>query len=140
MSRFHRFQIKWILKNKIPIPCDNLLEWGRWMEMGERHVAKTDIDETVTMSTVFLGLDHQFSNDPEAPPILFETMVFGEEKALPYRNALLVIRETLDGFGRYSTYAEAQKGHEEICDLVRERFAKAALDFTPRGDSSGGGK
>lgn len=127
----HRLRIKWVLKDRIPIPCDDLFEWARWLESArdERIVAATDIDDTITVSTVFLGLDHQHSSDPDAPPILFETMVFGDETTIKWPDGhLSTVRESLeyDFFGRYSTYAEAQKGHEETCARVRAAFEAAA--------------
>lgn len=57
-----------------PIPETDLLKWGKWLETGNRRVA----DETVgnvRVSTVFLGLDMNFSGDGD--PVLWETMTFG---------------------------------------------------------------
>lgn len=59
--------------NKEPIEAD-LMTWARWFETANRTVKATDIGE-VRISTVFLGLDHSFSET--GPPILYETMVFG---------------------------------------------------------------
>ena len=90
-----------------PVPCD-LLTWARWFETAERHVAH-DMDEgdasgvRVRVSTVFLGLDHNYSG--EGPPVLWETMVFGG---------------VLDGEQeRYATLAAALGGHQEWCARVR---------------------
>lgn len=58
------------------------------------------------MSTVFLGLDHNFCD--EGPPLLFETMVFIE--ALP---------EMDQNLWRCATWAEAERLHEEVCEKVR---------------------
>lgn len=89
-----------------PEPCDDVLEWGRWFETAERHVAH-DMDEgaadgtRVRVSTVFLGLDHQWGN---GPPILWETLVFGG---------------VLDGEQvRYTSRADALRGHQEMCARV----------------------
>lgn len=56
---------KYILDEKgNPIPEPNLLKWGRWMQTSEdRFVARTTVGESV-VSTVFLGLDHQFGKGP----------------------------------------------------------------------------
>lgn len=70
---------KYILDaNGKPVPEPNLLKWGRWFQERDkaRKVARTDIAEGVFVSTIFLGLDHNWSED--GPPILWETMVFGE--------------------------------------------------------------
>lgn len=57
-----RFRIKWILMNRVPIPCDSLIRWGVWMQDdGNRVVGDTKIDEELRVSTVFMGLDHNYS-------------------------------------------------------------------------------
>lgn len=57
-----------------PVPEPNLLVWGRWFESKARIVKQENV-EPYRVSTVFLGLNHNF--DPGGPPILWETMVFG---------------------------------------------------------------
>jgi hypothetical protein len=52
----------------------DLIKWGTWFERADRHVGQTLVGDT-KVSTVFLGLDHNFSNS--GPPVLWETMVFG---------------------------------------------------------------
>ena len=65
-----------------------LLEWAEWFEHFElRNIAQTEISENVRVSTVFLGIDHNFLDD--GPPILFETMVFGLKEEICYRSAML---------------------------------------------------
>jgi len=93
---------KYILKNGVPVPCDDTIEWGTWLEKADRRVA---LDDTPSgrVSTVFLGIDHNFSFG--GPPLLFETMVFGG----PF-----------DGEqNRYSTREEALKGHAKILKKVK---------------------
>lgn len=63
---------RYILKDKTPVPCDDISEWCRWFETANRHVAISDIDEA-HVSTVFLGLDHRFG---KGEALLFETMIF----------------------------------------------------------------
>jgi hypothetical protein len=55
----------------------NLLKWARWFESSAeaRRVARDDLGAAGEVSTVFLGLDHNFSDDPR--PVLWESMVFG---------------------------------------------------------------
>ena len=95
-----------------PQPCDDLMEWARWMETANRTISN-DYDEgdpnrTIRVSTVFLGLDHSFSDD--GPPILYETMVFGG---------------LLDGeMRRYATREHAMLGHQEMCQRVNEASPK----------------
>ncbi len=65
---------KYILNNEgVPTPAD-LLEWAKWMENGNRIVARDELG-ALLVSTVFLGIDHNFSNC--GPPVLWETMIFG---------------------------------------------------------------
>lgn len=58
-----------------------MMEWARWLEThhDERVVEKTALlhpkHGSVLISTVFLGLDHNFTQ--EGPPLIFETMIFG---------------------------------------------------------------
>jgi len=62
-----------------PVEEPELLKWAEWFEnSANRRVALTFV-ENKRISTVFLGLDHSFSNAPDAVPVLWETMVFGGE-------------------------------------------------------------
>ena len=75
-------------------------EWARWLETAERHIG----DDTINgkrVSTVFLGIDHNFSFS--GPPLLFETMVFGDDG-----------RGDEEEIERYATYEEAEEGHKRI--------------------------
>lgn len=75
------------------MPCEELA-WHGWFESAERHVGDDTI-RGVRISTVFLGLDHNFFG--EGPPILWETMVFGGRLHGEMR--------------RYSSRADAVRGH-----------------------------
>jgi len=92
----------YILAGKTPVACLNLYEWAKWHDTADRQVARETIGES-EISTVFLGLDHQWG---EGPPILFETMVFGGKLA--------------DEQDRYSTWDEAVAGHKAIVKRVKE--------------------
>lgn len=97
-----RMTDKFILDGHTPVPAASLREWGRWFETGNRVVAQDKIGD-VKVSTVFLGLDHQWG---EGPPLLFETMIFEG----PH-----------DGYQeRYSTWDEAEAGHKVALSLVKE--------------------
>ena len=64
----------YILENKIPIPVEDLNLWGCWFgNVENKRVAFTEFD-TLQVSTVFLGIDHQWGI--RKTPLLFETMVF----------------------------------------------------------------
>jgi hypothetical protein len=92
-----------------PQPCDDVMEWALWFEHSiEQRRVSEDLDEgdgekRVRVSTVFLGLDHAFH---EGPPVLWETLVFGGP---------------LDGeMVRYTSLTEAVRGHQAMCQRVRE--------------------
>lgn len=89
----------YILDGKTPVPCD-LMTWARAFEKTDRHVAMREKDG-VRVSTVFLGLNHQYG---EGPPLLFETMIFGGPHD-QYQE-------------RCSTWDEAEKMHEVACKLA----------------------
>ena len=87
-----------------PERCNNLLRWAMWMETADqaRCVAVDEVGESIRVSTVFLGLDHNFGFG--GAPILYETMVFGGP---------------LDGEQeRYATREEALRGHAEALSRV----------------------
>ena len=86
----------YILQDGQPVPCEDILEWGRWLETAERQVAHTVISADCDVSTVFLGLNHNFYGDGP-PPILWETMIFGGEHD-QYQE-------------RYASEEEARTGH-----------------------------
>jgi hypothetical protein len=72
------------------------------MPMDYYRVAQ-DVINDVTVSTVWLGLDHGMG---DGPPLIFETMLF---------------RQTDDGVEdcwRYSTETEARAGHARVCGIV----------------------
>lgn len=86
------------------IPVRDVIEWGKWFESADRHVAQDEIDGH-RVSTVFLGLDHNHSG--EGPPILFETMIFKE-------NDMSDEYQT-----RCSTWEEAEIMHREAIAFVK---------------------
>ena len=78
------------------------MEWAKQLKT-ERRVAETTLENGNWVSTVWLGLDHNFGM--QGPPLIFETMVFpkeGEWGELDCR--------------RYSTEEEALAGHEEMVE------------------------
>ena len=90
----------YILKDKIPVLCEDREDLINCFNIDMRRVAKDKIGDT-EVSTVFLCIDHSFG---AGPPILFETMVFGGPLDQEMK--------------RYSTYEEAEKGHKEMCERV----------------------
>ena len=70
--------------------------------LDQNRVKLTTIREQpeIYVSTVFLGIDHNFG---DGPPILYETMVFGLEDEYQCR---------------YETRVEAESGHDRTVKMV----------------------
>jgi len=98
---------RYILDGHKPVEEPDLLKWGMWLETADRCVALTDFPG-VRISTVFLGLDHNFSIS--GPPILFETMIFTARDDDPLYGEM----------DRYSTWEEAEAGHIRMINRVIE--------------------
>ena len=101
------------LNGKIPVRCSmqecNLL----LNDVEARRVAFTDLG-TYSVSTVFLCLDHAMFG---GPPMLFETMVFGD--GITEADDSIVE----NGMRRYSTWDEAEAGHNEmVAEIRRKQF------------------
>lgn len=99
---------RYILVGREPVPCHDPDAWGSFMEnLGARRVGWDEREvggNTYVISTVFLGLDHQFGD--EGPPLIFETMIFLKGN---YRDLYC---------DRYSTYDQAEAGHAETVHRV----------------------
>lgn len=95
---FSRF---YILKDKKPVQCNNLIEWGECMEDINKRTVKRTKKRNITISTVFLGYDCSFD---EREKQLFETAVLVDKEFSIER--------------RYATWKEAEKGHNEICNQI----------------------
>lgn len=99
------------LIGRLPVPMADAVseEFAKWFEATDRHIARTVVGP-IEVSTVFLGIDHNYSRDPESPPLLFETMIFGGS----------------DGdavYDRYSTWDDAEKGHAKAVEIARRTLA-----------------
>lgn len=106
----------YILDGHEPVPCD-IETWKRWFESADRQVAET-IQDDVRVSTVFLGIDHNFG-DLFGRPVLFETMVFvGHDNV---------------ACDRYRTWDEAEAGHKRW--VVEVFKATPILTLPTEGDA-----
>lgn len=84
-------------ENNAPVICEDLIEWGLWLEKNRerRRVGDDDVGD-YHISTIFLGLDHNYDN--KGLPILFETMVFlSSLKVVNTRGPTLPARGALPG-------------------------------------------
>lgn len=97
-------------ENGEPVPEPDLMRWAQWFEGEFRRLARTEISPQLFVSTVFLGLDHNFGQT--GPPILWETMVFRNRG-----NG----REEQDTW-RYSSRAAALAGHAAAVKHWRRRW------------------
>ncbi len=93
-------------------PCD-LLEWATQFESmhdnDTKHVAK-DIIGNKCISTVWLGVDHNFSIfDDNKKPLVFETMIFENDGS--YMDIYM---------DRYTTWDEAIAGHAKAVEWVND--------------------
>lgn len=94
MSGFYSRQGRELSASEWALSYENMTEEARrvgWTEFGD-----------VTVSTVWLGMDHRLSG--EGPPLIFETMIFGG----PFEGEQW----------RYATEAEAVEGHRAAVQWV----------------------
>lgn len=87
-------------------PC-SLMEWASQLDTltktDKKHVAD-EVIEGVRVSTVWLGLDHNYFG---GRPLLFETMVFNAEGSDIYCE-------------RYTTWEQAESGHNKAVEWVKD--------------------
>lgn len=90
---------QWVLDGHVPRQEPDILAWAAWFEDRDaRRVALTELPGG-RVSTVFLGLDHNFMR--HGPPLLFETMVFMDDECEQER---------------YATWDEAEAGHKRMVE------------------------
>ena len=108
-------------KDGNPITMEQFSELKFGGDMEYHRVGSDDIGP-YWVSTVWLGMDHNFFG--HGPPLIFETMVFlTAERDDPEHHGL---REF--DTHRWSTLEEAQKGHQDVCTLVRATY-QGELDY-----------
>lgn len=98
-------------------PIDHA-EFARRFEVENRRVAWTELPGGAVVSTVWLGIDHQYG---AGPPLVYETMVFASRHDWggEYQR-------------RYTYRAEAIAGHAEV--VARERAQAARVRAERRRD------
>lgn len=87
----------------------------QWIPLIGNNKFLRDEIEDVTVSTVYLGLDHSFGG---GPPLIYETMVFGTD-------------DEHECQWRYSTKEEASLGHDKIVAAVRNKTFTRDMDVAP---------
>jgi hypothetical protein len=110
------------LEGHFAVPCaaDEYIQWMMWGDrrgVDVRRVAETRVG-TLWVSTVFLGLDHNFGDAGD--PVLFETKIFSEDAGGDdyYQT-------------RCSTWAEAEEDHRVAVAIAERRVRAAAASVPP---------
>lgn len=89
----------YILKGRKVVEVD-LVTWSEFLRSPERIIKQETTPNGYWVSTVFLGIDHNFYQDD--CPVIFETMVFKDGENYTQE--------------RYRTYSEAEAGHKRIAE------------------------
>lgn len=111
MSR--RWAPSWyVLRDRIAFPAEDPLEVMSQDRAAWRVAETTIADGALRVSTVFLGLDHNWG---AGEPLLFETMVFLAEQGT----------ETRHHVHRYSTWGDAEAGHAVVVRLVTLEYQRS---------------
>ena len=90
-------------------PEPDTFRWGRWFEHShestgkDNRIVRRDKVGDISVSTVFLGLDHAYTLDAHEP-VLWETMIFGGAHDQYQR--------------RYTSRRDAVAGHMEALKLI----------------------
>ena len=117
----------WMLEDKTLVGTNDIIEWGRWMESADRHVALTE-SEMFRISTVFLGLDHGWNGIP----LYFETMIFESQPHLAKLDEHHIEIHNDLGMMRYTTWDEAKAGHALAvieANKVETKIRKETMDL-----------
>lgn len=97
----------YILKGKCPVYTEDILEWGRYIgravRRSERHVGHIEMKKGIFISTLFLGMDQEFTGG--RAPLLFETMIFGGR-----------YDHNID---RYSNWEQAERGYKKWIAIIK---------------------
>jgi hypothetical protein len=115
---------RYILDKTEPVPCENLMDWAKWMETADRIVDESFMEHPATgvvirVSTVFLGLDYRFGPGG-GPPVLFETMAFGQSEDISLFGTTTRIPRALPYQPRYCTWDEALAGHKKVHEDIEQ--------------------
>jgi len=90
-------------ENKKPYKAASLREALKIYENPDMKITKQDYIGDVFVSTVFLGIDHNYEN--QGDPVLWETMIFGG-----------MYDEYQE---RYTSHEDALAGHQRALDLAK---------------------
>lgn len=98
----------YVLDGKTPVVEKDPIVWSKFSDNSSaKRVGLTPVGP-VTVSTVFLGLDHQYG---DGPPMLFETMAFRGD-----------YEDWEEYQTRCSTWEEAERMHQDAVEYFKERY------------------
>lgn len=104
-------------ENGNPLRTESIQEWGAFFEDRNKRRVALDVFEQdgqdITVSTVFLGMDHSWSPKPH-DPVLWETMIFGGPRS-----------EWQD---RYTSKGAALEGHQRAVLLAKLPYSEDQTD------------
>lgn len=100
-----------------------MMEWSLLLHTpGYKRVALTEVCEGIEVSTVWLGLDHDFFG--HGPPLIFETMIFVTLDEPIEAFGRIISREGTETY-RYSTENQAQAHHDQLVAELKGQIADA---------------
>lgn len=92
---------------------DPIMIWADLIKSPRRLVGRNDLFPQIRVSTVWLGLDHNFGG---GKPLIFETMIFLNHRSME--------------MWRYGTRKEAEEGHQRALELVKNPFKRILYIIT----------
>jgi len=97
------------------VPCPDLEKWARWLEGPSREMCRLrDQVGPLHVSTVFLGLDHSFS---DGPPLLWEMKVFSDDSQSGQEHKCQ----------RFTTMQDAHAFHRGYVKGLREKLKNTTV-------------
>ena len=99
---------KYIIQDGKVVPEPDLIKWAMWFETADRHVALDKLPGGISVSTVFLGLDHRFTRQGQEDPILWETLITGGQFN--------------EGMARYTSVEAALHGHKVAVAKIKSEL------------------
>ena len=118
---YDRLRVHWYLdEQRQLVSTTDIMVWAQHFEHDRRRVAETKT-ELFWISTVFLGVDHQFG---DGPPLLFETMIFERTKTTKMGP---ILEDLENEQWRYATWDDAEAGHHSTVRKVQRLEADAKV-------------
>lgn len=116
MSTEHKYILD---KDGNPVVEHDAIKWANWFENAPNRRIAYEMTGEYHVSTVFLGLDHNFSG---SEPILWETMAFENKwRKSKINGKEFKYQKSIDQ-DRYHTRAEALAGHEAMVLKLRKKY------------------